>query len=67
MADLERMIEYSHQQSVKNVAVVGGGLLGLEAAKAISDLNGISGVTIVERNKWVHSYILSYLRKLIGF
>jgi nitrite reductase (NAD(P)H) len=67
VADLERMIEYSRQQSVKNVAVVGGGLLGLEAAKAISDLNGISGVTIVERNKWVHSSILYIFPKLTGF
>lgn len=35
--DLERIIEYA--QGVKRCAVIGGGLLGLEAAKAAYDLN----------------------------
>jgi len=35
--DLEEIIEYS--KNVKRAAVMGGGLLGLEAAKALMDLN----------------------------
>ncbi|CAG8484565.1 9094_t:CDS:2 [Cetraspora pellucida] len=44
--DLNNMISYS--KSAKRAAVIGGGLLGLEAAKALYDL-GLE-VTIVERN-----------------
>ncbi|PWN49200.1 putative nitrite reductase [Violaceomyces palustris] len=36
-------------------AVVGGGLLGLEAAKALLDLEGVEQVFIIERNDWVLS------------
>jgi nitrite reductase (NADH) large subunit len=36
--DLERMIAYQKEHNVKAAAVIGGGLLGLEAAKAAFDL-----------------------------
>ena len=39
MQDLESMIAYQKQHNVKKAAVIGGGLLGLEAAKALYDLN----------------------------
>lgn len=32
---------------------VGGGLLGLEAAKAMTDLEDFGRVTLIDRNKWV--------------
>ena len=50
--DLERMMIFATQKRVKKVAVVGGGLLGLEAAKAISELESVPQVSIIERNKW---------------
>ncbi|KAF8974666.1 hypothetical protein BDZ97DRAFT_1900252 [Flammula alnicola] len=53
--DLNGMINYTQERPVKKVAVIGGGLLGLEAAKALSDLDPVSQVTIIERNKWVLS------------
>lgn len=46
------MIQYSNKQPVKSAAIIGGGLLGLEAAKALCDF-GIPQVTVVERNQWV--------------
>jgi NADH dehydrogenase FAD-containing subunit len=36
--DLEAMIAYQKEHGVRKAAVIGGGLLGLEAAKAMSDL-----------------------------
>ncbi|CAG8705957.1 6174_t:CDS:2, partial [Acaulospora morrowiae] len=44
--DLDNIIEYG--KTAKHSAVIGGGLLGLEAAKALHDLN--LEVTIIERN-----------------
>jgi nitrite reductase (NAD(P)H) len=35
--------------------VVGGGLLGLEAAKAMMDLEDFGKVKLIERNRWVLS------------
>lgn len=49
------MMEYADSKPIRRAAVIGGGLLGLEAAKALADMEGISQVTIIERNKWVHS------------
>ncbi len=37
LEDLDKILQYSPK--VKNAAVIGGGLLGLEAAKALKDLN----------------------------
>uniref|UniRef100_A0A8H7Y0P8 Rieske domain-containing protein n=1 Tax=Psilocybe cubensis TaxID=181762 RepID=A0A8H7Y0P8_PSICU len=53
--DLERMIVFAESTSIRNAAVIGGGLLGLEAAKALLDLDSVSRVTLIERNKWVLS------------
>jgi len=56
--DLEKMILFAKKGSkeTKNVAIVGGGLLGLEAAKAIADLDPNLRVSIVERNNQVCLY-----------
>lgn len=40
---------------IRKAAVVGGGLLGLEAAKALMDLEDVDQVVIIERNGWVLS------------
>jgi nitrite reductase (NADH) large subunit len=37
--DLEAMLKYAKENNVKSAAVIGGGLLGLEAAKAVADMN----------------------------
>ena len=36
--DLEAMLAYVKENNVKSAAVIGGGLLGLEAAKAVADM-----------------------------
>ena len=36
--DLESMLKYAKDNNVKSAAVIGGGLLGLEAAKAVKDM-----------------------------
>eukprot|EP00578_Thalassiosira_sp_NH16_P014735 CAMPEP_0181125354 /NCGR_PEP_ID=MMETSP1071-20121207/26996_1 /TAXON_ID=35127 /ORGANISM="Thalassiosira sp., Strain NH16" /LENGTH=1087 /DNA_ID=CAMNT_0023210773 /DNA_START=155 /DNA_END=3415 /DNA_ORIENTATION=- len=36
--DLENMLAYVKENNVKSAAVIGGGLLGLEAAKAVADM-----------------------------
>ncbi|KAK3945548.1 nitrite reductase [Diplogelasinospora grovesii] len=53
--DLERLIAFSAHQSGTVGAVVGGGLLGLEAAKAMMDLQCFDKVKVIERNRWVLS------------
>ena len=53
--DLERLINYSAQKKGTVGAVVGGGLLGLEAAKAMMDLEAFEKVKLIERNRWVLS------------
>ncbi|KXJ87250.1 putative nitrite reductase [Microdochium bolleyi] len=40
---------------IRRAAVIGGGLLGLEAAKALLDLEEVEQVVLVERNQWVLS------------
>lgn len=52
LADLDAMIAYSQQHKIRRAAVVGGGLLGLEAAKALLDLETVDQAVIIERNKW---------------
>jgi nitrite reductase (NAD(P)H) len=51
IADLNKLLEYSQQDGIKGgkAIVVGGGLLGLEAAKAVYDLEEIKDVVIVNR------------------
>jgi nitrite reductase (NAD(P)H) len=53
--DLERLIEYAATKKGTTGAVVGGGLLGLEAAKAMMDLEDFGQVKLIERNRWVLS------------
>lgn len=53
--DLEKLIEFSALRKDTHGVVVGGGLLGLEAAKAMMDLENFSKVKLIERNKWVLS------------
>jgi nitrite reductase (NAD(P)H) len=51
IADLNKLLEYASQDPVKGgkAVVVGGGLLGLEAAKAVYDLEEIKDVVIIHR------------------
>ena len=53
--DLEKLIVYSETCKGTTGAVVGGGLLGLEAAKAMMDLESFKKVKLIERNRWVLS------------
>ncbi|TPX10147.1 uncharacterized protein E0L32_001344 [Thyridium curvatum] len=53
--DLERLIAFAATRKGTVGAVVGGGLLGLEAAKAMLDLDCYERVKVIERNKWVLS------------
>lgn len=51
ISDLDTILSYSEQERVKGgrAVVVGGGLIGLEAAKAVFDLETISEVVIINR------------------
>lgn len=51
--DLENLINFSATKKGKVGIVVGGGLLGLEAAKAMMDLNEYSKVTVIESMPYV--------------
>ena len=53
--DLENLIKFSATKKGGIGAVVGGGLLGLEAAKAMMDLEEFSQIKLIERNRWVLS------------
>lgn len=53
--DLEKLIAFSATKEGTYGAVVGGGLLGLEAAKAMMDLNTLKQVKVIERSRWVLS------------
>lgn len=53
--DLQRLIAFAKTKEGSVGTVVGGGLLGLEAAKAMMDLEHFSKVKLVERNSWVLS------------
>lgn len=55
IADLQNLIEFSSTKKGTTGAVVGGGLLGLEAAKAMMDLEEFGHVKLIERNRWVLS------------
>ncbi|KAG6833876.1 hypothetical protein H0H87_007887 [Tephrocybe sp. NHM501043] len=52
IADLDGIIAYAEKPEVQHAVVVGGGLLGLEAAKAAYDLPSISRVSIVNRQAY---------------
>lgn len=53
--DLQRLIEFGERHKGTVGAIVGGGLLGLEAANAMMDLKCYEKVKLVERNRWVLS------------
>ena len=53
--DLEKLIAFAATVKGTTGAVVGGGLLGLEAAKAMMDLEEFKSVKLIERNRWVLS------------
>ncbi|KAF2668672.1 nitrite reductase [Microthyrium microscopicum] len=53
--DLEKLISFSATKTGTTGLVVGGGLLGLEAAKAMMDLEEFGKVKLIERNRWVLS------------
>ena len=53
--DLQKLISFSATKKGQVGAVVGGGLLGLEAAKAMMDLEEFNKVKLIERNRWVLS------------
>ncbi|KAK0568798.1 hypothetical protein OC861_001575 [Tilletia horrida] len=55
IADLDATIGYAESRPIKRAAVVGGGLLGLEAAHALLELDTVQQVVLVERNQWVLS------------
>ncbi|QRV85667.1 nitrite reductase (NAD(P)H) large subunit [Ceratobasidium sp. AG-Ba] len=52
ISDLDAMLAYSERPEVTKAIVVGGGLLGLEAAKALYDLPQIPDVSIVNRQAY---------------
>lgn len=52
VADLEKIITYAESPKINSATVVGGGLLGLEAAKAVYDLPTIPDVSIVNRSAY---------------
>ncbi|CAE6437499.1 unnamed protein product [Rhizoctonia solani] len=52
IADLDAMLAYSDRPNVNKAVVVGGGLLGLEAAKALYDLPAIPDVAIINRQAY---------------
>lgn len=53
ISDLERLIEFASRHKGETGITVGGGLLGLEAAKAMTDLQDFGNVKLIDRNKWV--------------
>lgn len=53
ISDLERLIDFASNNKGKTAVTIGGGLLGLEAAKAMTDLEDFGHVKLVDRNKWV--------------
>lgn len=53
ITDLERLIDFAAQHKGETGVTVGGGLLGLEAAKAMTDLQDFGSVKLIDRNKWV--------------
>ena len=53
--DLQKLIKFADTVKGNTGAVVGGGLLGLEAAKAMMDLETFGKVKLIERNRWVLS------------
>ncbi|PGH11122.1 nitrite reductase [NAD(P)H] [Helicocarpus griseus UAMH5409] len=55
ISDLQKLIDYASNHKDDVGVTVGGGLLGLEAAKSMMDMNVFSSVKLVDRNRWVLS------------
>lgn len=53
ISDLENLINFAAHHKGETGVTVGGGLLGLEAAKAMTDLEEFGSVKLVDRNKYV--------------
>ncbi|KAJ9214322.1 hypothetical protein DTO166G4_4167 [Paecilomyces variotii] len=53
ISDLERLIDFAAEHKGQTGVTVGGGLLGLEAAKAMTDLQDFGAVKLIDRNKYV--------------
>ncbi|KAI1498760.1 nitrite reductase [Biscogniauxia marginata] len=53
--DLQKLITFGESHKGTVGLVVGGGLLGLEAANAMMDLNCYEKIKLIERNRWVLS------------
>lgn len=53
ISDLERLIDFASKHKGGTAVTVGGGLLGLEAAKAMTDLEDFGNVKLIDRNRWV--------------
>lgn len=71
--DLQKLIGFADTVRGNTSVVVGGGLLGLEAAKAMLDLERFDKIKLIERNKWVlsrqldsdaGSMVVEFVRKL---
>ncbi|BGO91811.1 hypothetical protein NBRC10512_007608 [Rhodotorula toruloides] len=52
VSDLEAIMDYADKPEITRASVVGGGLLGLEAAKAVYDLPTIPDVNILIRQNY---------------
>ncbi|KAH7157614.1 hypothetical protein B0J13DRAFT_174658 [Dactylonectria estremocensis] len=53
--DLTSLIDYADTRGGTNAIVIGGGLLGLEAGKAMLDLERYNNISLIERASWVLS------------
>lgn len=53
--DLQNLIAFGKAHEGTVGAVIGGGLVGLEAAKAMVDLGCYEKIKLIERNRWVLS------------
>ena len=53
ISDLQNLIDFAAKHKGTVGATVGGGLLGLEAAKAMVDLQCFSSVKVIDRNEYL--------------
>lgn len=53
--DLQKLIEFSSTKKGTTGVVIGGGLLGLEAAHAMMELDVFKKIKLLERSEWVLS------------
>ncbi|KFY99776.1 hypothetical protein V500_01260 [Pseudogymnoascus sp. VKM F-4518 (FW-2643)] len=53
ISDLERLMEFASRHKDTTGVVIGGGLLGLEAAHAMMSLNAFKSSKLIDRNNWV--------------